>query len=90
MSQETRDKVLAVAFTRALRDSYAPARKSAIQAFVHTQNYFSLRETATKVIPAISWMTIDPEPEVILLFFVLISLLYCIFSQEALISSFCI
>jgi len=83
LTQDTRDKVLATAFSRAMRDNYGPSRKAAIQAFVHTNQYdsycrfalfmvsyvtnsryYSLRDTATKVIPAISFMTIDPEPEV--------------------------
>lgn len=64
LTQDTREKVLSAAFTRALRDPFAPARAAAIAAYVHTEQYYSVRECATKVVPALSWMTVDADADV--------------------------
>eukprot|EP01128_Nolandella_sp_AFSM9_P005996 TRINITY_DN300_c0_g1_i1.p1 TRINITY_DN300_c0_g1~~TRINITY_DN300_c0_g1_i1.p1 ORF type:complete len:763 (-),score=125.41 TRINITY_DN300_c0_g1_i1:149-2437(-) len=64
LPQMTREKVLYSAFGRALRDQFPPSRKAALNAFCHTKDFFSIRDTATKVLPAISFLTVDPNAEV--------------------------
>lgn len=61
---QTRQKVLIVAFTRAMRDPFHPSRMAAILALSATQGYFTLRDCATKVLPALCALTMDPEKTV--------------------------
>lgn len=47
-----------------MRDPFPPARISAILALCATQNFYSLRECATRVMPALCHLTMDPEKSV--------------------------
>lgn len=64
LSQATRQKVLAPAFTRAIRDPFPPARSAGIMAIAATQEYYSMPEVATKILPALCCLTVDPEKTV--------------------------
>lgn len=61
---QVRQKVLIVAFTRAMRDPFHPSRMAAILALSATQGYFTLKDCATKVLPALCALTMDPEKTV--------------------------
>jgi SCY1-like protein 1 len=61
---QTREKVLVAAFSRALRDPHAPSRIAGISGFKETKEYYSMKDCATHVIPAVSYMTVDPNHEV--------------------------
>jgi SCY1-like protein 1 len=64
LSHDTRAKVLVPAFTRSLRDPYVPARLAGIQGFSITAQYHNIREVASRIVPALSIMCIDPAIEV--------------------------
>ncbi|XP_076052648.1 N-terminal kinase-like protein yata isoform X2 [Oratosquilla oratoria] len=61
---ETRQKCLISAFTRAMRDPFPPARTAGIMALAGTQQYYPLSDAATRVLPALSQLTLDPEKSV--------------------------
>uniref|UniRef100_A0A1B6CN54 N-terminal kinase-like protein n=1 Tax=Clastoptera arizonana TaxID=38151 RepID=A0A1B6CN54_9HEMI len=58
---QIRQKVLISAFIRAMRDPFPPARSAGILALAATQQYFLLSEVATRILPALCQLTIDPE-----------------------------
>lgn len=47
-----------------MRDPFAPAREAGILALAATQNFYTLRDTATKVMPALCHLTLDPDKSV--------------------------
>ena len=49
------------AFLRALKDPFPPARQAGILAMAATQNYYSLLEVATRLLPALTLMTLDQD-----------------------------
>ncbi|CAN7999790.1 unnamed protein product [Ixodes hexagonus] len=61
---QVRQKVLIMAFARAMRDPFHPSRMAAILALSATQGYFTLRDCASKVLPALCALTMDPEKTV--------------------------
>ena len=60
----TRDKVLANAFARALKDPFAPARVAGCVAFAATIDYHSAATCGRKIIPVVSPLTVDDAGEV--------------------------
>lgn len=56
-----RQKVLSSAYLRALKDPFPPARQAAILAMAATHNFFTLRESASRLLPALCNMSMDPE-----------------------------
>eukprot|EP01125_Pyxidicula_operculata_P013606 TRINITY_DN4510_c0_g1_i1.p1 TRINITY_DN4510_c0_g1~~TRINITY_DN4510_c0_g1_i1.p1 ORF type:complete len:848 (-),score=229.52 TRINITY_DN4510_c0_g1_i1:70-2613(-) len=65
LTPDTRYKVLIPAFTRALKDSgYGPARQAGVQGLISCAKYFSTRDIATRIVPAMSFMSVDPDAEV--------------------------
>lgn len=58
---QTRKKVLIPAFSRSLRDPFPPARGAGIMSISATQEYYSAQEIATKLLPALCCLTIDPD-----------------------------
>lgn len=52
------------AFSRALRDPHAPSRIAGVTGFRETKQFYSLKDCAMHVLPALSYMTVDPNPEV--------------------------
>eukprot|EP00095_Tigriopus_kingsejongensis_P012694 maker-scaffold22_size673200-snap-gene-5.35 protein:Tk12694 transcript:maker-scaffold22_size673200-snap-gene-5.35-mRNA-1 annotation:"hypothetical protein TcasGA2_TC008834" len=60
----TRQKILIVAFTGKLRDPFPPARIAAINALAATQQYYTIPETSSRVLPALCQALIDPEEPV--------------------------
>lgn len=61
---DTRKKVLATAFVRAMRDPFSPARTAGILALAATQKFYSLEDSSRRVLPALCQMTIDPDKSV--------------------------
>ncbi|KAL0270408.1 UNVERIFIED_CONTAM: hypothetical protein PYX00_007828 [Menopon gallinae] len=61
---QIRQKVLISAFIRAMRDPFPPARSAGILALAATQQYFLLSEVASRILPALCQLTVDPEKSV--------------------------
>jgi SCY1-like protein 1 len=61
LGYNTKRKVLVPAFTRAIKDPFVHARVAGLMAFMATIDCFDIPELATKVIPNISQVLIDPE-----------------------------
>ena len=59
-----RQKVLSSAYLRAMKDPFPPARQAAVLAMAATHNFFTIQESATKLLPALCTMTVDPEVSV--------------------------
>ena len=60
----TRDKVLANAFARALKDPFAPARVAGCVAFAATIDYQTAATCGRKIVPVVSPLTVDDASEV--------------------------
>ncbi|KAK8516921.1 hypothetical protein V6N12_032121 [Hibiscus sabdariffa] len=61
----TRKRVLINAFTvRALRDTFSPARGAGVMALCATSSYYDTNEIATRILPNIVVLTIDPDSDV--------------------------
>ncbi|XP_068651954.1 uncharacterized protein [Aristolochia californica] len=64
-NEGTRKRVLINAFTvRALRDTFAPARAAGIMALCTTSAYYDMTEIATRILPNIVVLTVDPDGDV--------------------------
>lgn len=61
---QTRQKVLIPAFLRALRDPFPPARTAGVMGFLASAEFFSLKDCAVKILPALCALTVDPECKV--------------------------
>ncbi|XP_031485145.1 uncharacterized protein LOC116254141 isoform X1 [Nymphaea colorata] len=65
LNDGTRKRVLINAFTvRALRDTFSPARAAGIMALSATSAYYDITEIATRILPNIVVLTIDPDSDV--------------------------
>lgn len=59
-----RQKVMSSALLRAVKDPFPPARQAGILAMAATQNFFTLQESATRLLPTLCALTLDPEKTV--------------------------
>ncbi|XP_021296950.1 probable inactive serine/threonine-protein kinase scy1 isoform X2 [Herrania umbratica] len=65
LNEGTRKRVLINAFTvRALRDTFAPARGAGVMALCATSSYYDITEIATRILPNVVVLTIDPDSDV--------------------------
>ncbi|GAB2220726.1 hypothetical protein Droror1_Dr00008395 [Drosera rotundifolia] len=65
LNEGTRKRVLINAFTvRALRDTFSPARGAGIMALCATSSYYDVTEMATRVLPCVVVLTVDPDSDV--------------------------
>ncbi|KAI8008126.1 putative inactive serine/threonine-protein kinase scy1 [Camellia lanceoleosa] len=65
LNDGTRKRVLINAFTvRALRDTFSPARGAGVMALCATSSYYDVTEIATRILPNIVVLTIDPDSDV--------------------------
>ncbi|KAL7146677.1 hypothetical protein ABFS83_06G057500 [Erythranthe nasuta] len=65
LNDGTRKRVLINAFTvRALRDTFSPARGAGIMALSATSSYYDATEIATRILPNVVVLTIDPDSDV--------------------------
>jgi len=46
---------------RAMKDQFPPARQAGILAMAATHNYFTLAESAQKLLPSLCCLTTDPD-----------------------------
>ncbi|KAG6920078.1 hypothetical protein DXG01_010146 [Tephrocybe rancida] len=61
LGYHTKKKVLAPAFSRAIRDTFVHARVAGLMAFMATIDCFEVEDVANKVIPNIAFAMIDKE-----------------------------
>ncbi|KAG4989449.1 hypothetical protein JHK82_031775 [Glycine max] len=62
LNEGTRKRVLINAFTvRALRDTFPPARGAGIMALCTTSSYYDITKVATRILPNVVVLTIDPD-----------------------------
>ncbi|XP_041352355.1 N-terminal kinase-like protein [Gigantopelta aegis] len=61
LNPQIRQKILCSAFLRSLKDPFPPARQGGVLALAATQNLYSLKEVAMRLLPALCCMTMDPE-----------------------------
>lgn len=59
-----RQRILLSAFPKAMRDPYPLARLSGIVALANTDRFYTLRDIASKVLPSLCMLSIDPEKDV--------------------------
>uniref|UniRef100_A0A7N0TIA1 Protein kinase domain-containing protein n=1 Tax=Kalanchoe fedtschenkoi TaxID=63787 RepID=A0A7N0TIA1_KALFE len=65
LNEGTRKRVLINAFTvRALRDTFSPARAAGVMALCATSSYYDITEVATRVLPTLVVLTVDPDSDV--------------------------
>ncbi|CAN6549909.1 unnamed protein product [Malus baccata var. baccata] len=65
LNDGTRKRVLINAFTaRALRDTFSPARGAGIMALCATSSYYDITEIATRILPNVVILSIDPDNDV--------------------------
>ncbi|KAL8494623.1 hypothetical protein ACS0TY_025455 [Phlomoides rotata] len=65
LNDGTRKRVLINAFTvRALRDTFSPARGAGIMALCATSSYYDATEIATRILPNVVVLTVDPDSDV--------------------------
>ncbi|KNA07159.1 hypothetical protein SOVF_174440, partial [Spinacia oleracea] len=65
LNEGTRKRVLINAFTvRALRDTFPPARGAGIMALCATSSSYDISEIATRILPNVVVLTIDPDSDV--------------------------
>lgn len=65
LNEGTRKRVLINAFTvRALRDTFSPARGAGVMALCATSSYYDSTEIATRILPMVVVLTIDPDSDV--------------------------
>lgn len=65
LNEGTRKRVLINAFTvRALRDTFSPARGAGVMALCATSSYYDINEVATRILPSVVVLTIDPDSDV--------------------------
>jgi SCY1-like protein 1 len=59
-----RQRILLSAFPKAMRDPFPLSRLSGIVAFANTDHFYTLKDIASKVLPSLCMLTIDPEKDV--------------------------
>lgn len=59
-----RQGILISAFTRALKDPFAPSRMASVLALSATQHFYPIVEIANRIVPSIIPLTCDPEKQV--------------------------
>uniref|UniRef100_A0A8C5Q7D2 N-terminal kinase-like protein n=1 Tax=Leptobrachium leishanense TaxID=445787 RepID=A0A8C5Q7D2_9ANUR len=64
LNPTTRQRVLISAFCRATKDPFAPSRAAGVLGFTATHNFYSMTDCATKILPVLSGVTVDPEKSV--------------------------
>uniref|UniRef100_A0A1I8GL38 N-terminal kinase-like protein n=2 Tax=Macrostomum lignano TaxID=282301 RepID=A0A1I8GL38_9PLAT len=64
MAPATRQGPLLAQFLKCLRDPFPPARQAALLACASTLSFYTLRDTACRLLPALCPLTLDPSKEV--------------------------
>lgn len=63
MGEAACKRVLLNAFLRAVKDSFPPSRAAALKALAATQAYYSAEELATRLVPAVAPLAVDPDAD---------------------------
>uniref|UniRef100_A0A8C7VCJ0 N-terminal kinase-like protein n=1 Tax=Oncorhynchus mykiss TaxID=8022 RepID=A0A8C7VCJ0_ONCMY len=61
---QTRQRVLISAFSRATKDPFPASRAAGVLGFAATHNYYSVTESAARVLPTLCTLTVDPDKNV--------------------------
>ena len=61
LNPQTRQKVLPSAYMRAVKDPFAPARQAGILAMAATHHFFTLKDSAVRLLPTLCALTMDPD-----------------------------
>lgn len=64
INPQLRQRILLSAFPKAMRDPFPLARLSGIVAFANTDSFYTLKDIASKVLPNLCMLTVDPEKDV--------------------------
>uniref|UniRef100_A0A7S1TAK6 Protein kinase domain-containing protein n=1 Tax=Compsopogon caeruleus TaxID=31354 RepID=A0A7S1TAK6_9RHOD len=64
LNSSARQKVLAPAFVRSLKDPFPPARAAGLVGLIASDSFFDPRDIATRILPAVAPLLIDPDGEV--------------------------
>ncbi|KAG5263467.1 hypothetical protein AALO_G00265150 [Alosa alosa] len=64
LNSGTRQRVLISAFCRATKDPFPASRAAGVLGFAATHNYFSLVESAGRILPTLCTLTVDPDKNV--------------------------
>ncbi|XP_067104118.1 N-terminal kinase-like protein isoform X3 [Osmerus mordax] len=60
----TRQRVLISAFSRATKDPFPASRAAGVLGFAATHNFYSVMESAARVLPTLCTLTVDPDKSV--------------------------
>ena len=61
---KTRQHALLACFARGLKDPFPPSRIASINAIAATQQFYTVQETGSRVLPVLAPATVDPEKPV--------------------------
>jgi len=61
---KTRQQALLACFARGLKDPFPPSRIASINAIAATQQFYTVQETGSRVLPVLAPATVDPEKAV--------------------------
>lgn len=64
LSDVSRQKMLLPAYARAMKDPFAPCRLSALQSTMISKTLFTVQDLATKVLPSVMPLCLDPTKDV--------------------------
>ncbi|KAJ3588342.1 hypothetical protein NHX12_011935 [Muraenolepis orangiensis] len=64
LNPATRQRVLISAFSRATKDPFSASRSAGVLGFAATNSYYSLSESAARILPMLCTLTMDPEKNV--------------------------
>uniref|UniRef100_A0A8C5CQA0 N-terminal kinase-like protein n=1 Tax=Gadus morhua TaxID=8049 RepID=A0A8C5CQA0_GADMO len=64
LNPATRQRVLISAFSRATKDPFPASRSAGVLGFAATNSYYSLAESAARILPMLCTLTVDPEKNV--------------------------
>ena len=64
LSEVSKQKMLLPAYSRAMKDGFAPCRLSALQSTLQSKTLFTIQEVATTVMPCVMPLLLDPMPDV--------------------------
>ena len=64
LSETSQQKLLLPAFIRAMKDPFSPCRMAALQSTLKSKDNFKMQELATKVLPSVTPLLLDPMEDV--------------------------
>jgi SCY1-like protein 1 len=64
LSESSQQKLLLPAFIRAMKDPFSPCRMAALNSALKSKDSFKIQELATKVMPAVTPLLLDPMEDV--------------------------